>query len=439
MKKIFALDSDLTTLTAAEKIRLIAAETATRNAEAVLITTLDDIAYILNWRGGDIDCTPVFYAFLYLTIDEKVHLFIDNNKLEMIDTRGIEIHDYEEITSFVEANRHRQILVDRSKINARLFNLLLHPVDGKSPSYHMKAIKGPAEIRNIKAIHESDGVAMLKFYDFLYSRGGSSLTEYEYALALEKFRRQSKLCFGLSFETIAAVDANAAEMHYGPTAAKSSIVAADATVLLVDSGGQYYGGTTDITRTFILREPSAELKKDYTLTLKSLINLSRTVFIEGCSGLALDIKAREIMWREGMDYKCGTGHGVGYILGVHEGPNGFRYKHVPERDDGSELVPGMITTVEPGVYKADKYGIRIENELLTVPAFETTDGVFYRFETITYCPIETKYLDLSLLSVDEIAWINEYHQTVYEKLLKHLDGNQRLIALLRHLTKPLVS
>ena len=163
-------------------------------------------------------------------------------------------------------------------------------------------------------------------------------------------------------------------MHYGPTKDKSSIVTLNDNVLLVDSGGQYFGGTTDITRTFLLKEPDAELRRDYTLTLKSVINLTTSIFMDGCAGTAIDIKAREIMWRLGMDYKCGTGHGVGYILGVHEGPNGFRYKHVPERDDGSKLEPGMITTIEPGVYKASKYGIRIENELLTVPAFETEDG-----------------------------------------------------------------
>lgn len=433
--KVFALDEKLFTLSFKEKVAKVASEIENKGADSIIITTLDDIAYILNWRGNDIECTPVFYSFLYINKNNEVHLFIDKDKLSDVDYSNIHVHEYDDVVDFIKEKTNEIILVDKTKINAKLYNLIAKPLNGKSPSYLMKAVKGPVEIENIKRIHELDGVAMLKFYDFLYTNLGKNLSEYEYAEELEKYRRQSKDCFELSFETIAAVGENAAQMHYGPTKDKSSIVTPNDNVLLVDSGGQYFGGTTDITRTFLLKEPDAELRRDYTLTLKSVINLTTSIFMDGCAGTAIDIKAREIMWRLGMDYKCGTGHGVGYILGVHEGPNGFRYKHVPERDDGSKLEPGMITTIEPGVYKASKYGIRIENELLTVPAFETEDGVFYKFETVTYCPIETKYLDLGLLSDNEISWINNYHQMVYEKLSKKIQGNERLLALLKMLTK----
>lgn len=215
-------------------------------------------------------------------------------------------------------------------------------------------------------------------------------------------------------------------MHYSPTKQNNSIVSNNEIELLVDSGGQYYGGTTDTTRTFLIGEPTQEYKIDYTLTLKSLINLSRTIFLDGSTGQTIDIRAREFMWERGLDYKCGTGHGVSYMLNVHEGPNGFRYKKVPERDDQDKIVPGMITTIEPGVYKANKYGIRIENNLLCVNAFENENGTFYKFETITYVPIGVEALCLSMLNDEEIEWINNYHQLVYDKLSILIDDSELL-------------
>ena len=202
------------------------------------------------------------------------------------------------------------------------------------------------------------------------------------------------------------------------------------------SGGQYYGGTTDTTRTFPLRENlSKEFIHDYTLTLKAVIALSTSIFLYGSDGHTLDIKARELFWKEGKDYKCGTGHGVGYILNVHEGPNGFRYRSVPERDDQARLEEGMITTVEPGVYIEGKYGIRIENNLLAKKAFETSEGVFYSFETITYVPISTRCLDLDMMSDEEIEWLNSYHSLVKEKL-SPLTSDKHLLEVIDELTKP---
>ena len=433
--KITKVDDSFFSVTADDKIEFVKSELKIANCEANLITTLDDIAFLLNCRGVDIACNPVFYSYLYISRSEGTHLFIDKKKIDF-ELKGVTVHEYNEIESFLEERKDVKTLVDESKINARLATILTNKVNGRNPSYIMKAIKGDVEANNTKDIQVLDGVAMIKFWDYLYSNLDNNLTEYQLSQKLKEYRLSNERCFDLSFETIAAVNANAAEMHYSPTAEKSSVVNGDCLELLVDSGGQYFGGTTDTTRTFLLGKPTEEYKHDYTLTLKSVIALSTSIFLEGSTGQTLDIKAREIMWKEGLDYKCGTGHGVGYMLNVHEGPNGFRYRRVAERDDGDMLVPGMITTVEPGVYKANKYGIRIENNLLCVPAFENENGTFYKFETITYVPIDTKPLDLSIMTDFEIEWLNNYHAKVREVLSEQIE-DKHLLDLLNDLTKPI--
>lgn len=413
--KIFKLDDDLFTLTHQEKIQKIYKELDEIGAVSHLITTLDDIAYILNIRGKDIPNNPVFYSHLYLSKKFGNYLFVDKSKIDF-EIEGVKIFDYNSIESFLMYHQEIPTLIDPNRANAFIYNLLLKPINGINPSYLMKAIKGEKEIKNTKEIQALDGVALLKFTKFLKENVKNNLTEYEYSEKLKEFRLSNPRCFDLSFNSIVAFGENAAQMHYAPTLNSSSVVNNKKIELLVDSGGQYFGGTTDTTRTFIVGEPTEEFKHDYTLTLKALINLSNTVFLKGSTGQTIDIRAREYFWRKGMDYKCGTGHGVGYILNVHEGPNGFRYRKVIERDDQGEIVPGMITTIEPGVYKANKYGIRIENNLLCVKAFETQDGEFFKFETITYVPIDKKGLDFNILTDKEIERINSYHKLVYEKL-----------------------
>lgn len=297
----------------------------------------------------------------------------------------------------------------------------------------MKAVKGPKEIENTKRIQAEDGVALLKFIDFLDKHKGEGLSEWDYAVKLGEFRKEGPSYIEDSFETIAATGPNAAMMHYAPSEAKNSLVK-DGPELLVDSGGQYWGGTTDTTRTFLVGNSTPEFIRDYTLTLKSLIALSSCIFLEGSTGRPIDMMAREIMWKNGMDYKCGTGHGIGYLNVVHESPNGFRYRASKGKDDGATIVPGMITSIEPGVYKAGKYGIRIENDILAVPAFSTPDGNFFKFENLTYVPIETSCLDLNLLTQEEIDYLNDYHQLVYEKLSPLVSGH--LLDVLKEKTKP---
>ena len=431
--KIFALDKNLYTLSYKDKIELIKHEIKEKDSEAHLLTTLDDIAFTLNLRGKDIPFNPVFYSYLYISLNEGVHLFVDLDKLDF-SLEGVNVHPYEEIFSFIKARENIKTLIDPTRVNAYLYSLLKEPVISKNPSYLMKAIKGPVEIKNIKSIQEIDGLALLKFQKYLEDNLDKNLTEYDYSLKLKEFREESNLLFDLSFNTIASVGKNAAMMHYAPKKDNSSTVNKDEIEFLVDSGGQYFGGTTDTTRTFLIGKASQEFIHDYTLTLKALIAISSAVFLEKSDGHTLDILARRYFWNEGMDYKCGTGHGVGYILNVHEGPNGLRYKAVPERDDQAPIVPGMITTIEPGVYKSGKYGIRIENNLLCVKAFSTSDGNFFKFETITYVPIETKCLDLSIMSDEEVDWLNNYHKLVFSKLSPLIKDND-LLEFLKSKTK----
>ena len=433
--KVLKLNDNLNTLTYKQKILATIEQTEKLGAKANLITTLDDIAWTLNLRGNDIECNPVFYSYLYISKELGNHLFIELKKIDF-SLDGVVIHPYNEITCFIASHQNIPTLVDKGRINARLYNLLKNKIIGHNPAYLMKAIKGPKEIENTKEIQIIDGVAMVKFGYFLKNYLEKNLTEFDYSEQLEKFRRESSRLFELSFSTIAAVGANAAEMHYGPTKEVHSIVTNKEEELLVDSGGQYFGGTTDTTRTYAIgKKLTSEYIHDYTLTLKSLISLTTTIFLDKSTGQTIDIKAREIMWKEGLDYKCGTGHGVGYILNVHEGPNGFRYRRVPERDDGAEMIPGMITTIEPGVYKENKYGIRIENNLLCVPAFITDMGEFYKFETITCVPIDTRALDKTIMSKEEIDWLNNYHVWCYTKLAPFFKDNSELLSYLKEVTK----
>lgn len=414
-----------------EKLEIVREVMKEKGVEALLLTTLDDIAYLTNLRGNDLLNTPLFYSYAYLTLHEA-HLFLASGRLEHLE--GYTLHDLSEIAPFVKERQNLLTWVDEKECNASLASLLKNPFDAEVPTRLEKAVKGPKEIENIISIQEEDGVALLKFIDFL-DQAKPDLTEWEVVEKLHGFRAEGKRFLDESFTTIAAMGSNAAMMHYAPTAQAYSTRNSDTIQLLLDSGGQYLGGTTDTTRTFLLGTPTPEYIRDYTLTLRSVIALSSCIFLQGANGQCIDMMAREIMWREGMDYKCGTGHGVGYLSVVHESPNGFRYRPAKGKNDGANLVPGMVTTIEPGVYKANKYGIRIENNLLCVPAFVTPDGTFYRFQTITYVPIDTKALDLTLLSDSDIAWINAYHQEVFDRLSPKVEGH--LLDVLKEKTKPL--
>ncbi len=419
-------------LSRAEKLEKVKEAIAASGAEAHLLTTLDDIAYLLNFRGNDIPYTPVFYSYLYISLKEGTYLFLEESRLDF-PMEGVKVHPYSSLESFLKEREDIPTLIDPSQANAKVCSLLKNQIHGASPSRLMKAIKGEKEIENIKAAQAEDGVALLKFIDFVDQRKNDGLSEWDFAKKLGEFRKEGEHYLEDSFQTIAATGENAAMMHYAPSEEVHAVVK-EGPELLVDSGGQYLCGTTDTTRTFPLGKVSEEFIHDYTLTLKSLIALSDCVFIQGSTGRPIDMMARQIMWKEGMDYKCGTGHGIGYLSVVHESPNGFRYRAAKGKDDGCEILPGMITSIEPGVYKAGKYGIRIENNILAVKAFSTPDGDFYRFENVTYVPIDTSALDLSIMSDEEIAYLNSYHALVKEKLSPLVSGH--LKEVLEEKTKP---
>lgn len=429
--KIWEVANSYLTETREERVKKILDEVNKVQASSIVVSTLDDISYILGYRGNDISCTPIFYSYLFIEGSGKIHLFIDKDKLEEDFPKDIEIHPYEDFYSFLNT-RDEKISVDPDRNNALIVSKIKHPVFQASPAVIFKAIKGKVEIENTKEIQAIDGLSVLKLMKYVDDNiDKGELTELSCARYIDSCRRENSRCFDLSFNTIAAVDSNAAMMHYGPTEDDFSPVTRDNQILLVDSGGQYFGGTTDTTRTFILsKKVSKDIKRDYTLTLKSQIALTTSIFEKGCSGKSLDIKAREIMWKNGTDYKCGTGHGVGYISCVHEGPISFRYNR-----DSYSLLPGHIITVEPGVYKANRYGIRLENDLLVTEGFTNDDGIYYKFETITYVPYDLRGIDKSLLTKEEISWFNFYNELVREKLLPLIKGDKKLVRYLKKNTK----
>ncbi len=438
--KIWKVDDALLSTTMKERIDQAMDVVNHNGCDALVIPTLDDIAYILGYRGNDIPCTPVFYSYLYIDSERKPHLFIDNAKLpENGLSDDIIVHPYEEFFDFLKEHKDVKTFVDRNTTNARICSILRNKFFGNNPTIRQKSIKGSVEIENTKQIQAIDGIAVLKLMKYVDDNiDDGNLNEYVCAQFIDAARRESPRCFDLSFETIAAVDDNAAMMHYAPTSENNAQMTKKNQLLLVDSGGQYYGGTTDTTRTFLFGENiSEEVKKDYTNTLKSQISLSTAIFEKGCSGHEIDIRARAIMWEQGLDYKCGTGHGVGYMSCVHEGPIGFRYYHREGVYDDGILTPGHIITIEPGVYKAHKHGIRLENNLLVVPAFETDDGIFYRFETITYAPYDERGIIVSMLDDKELSWLNDYQKMVYDTLSPLINDDADLLEYLRKVTRPL--
>lgn len=402
-----------------------------KKADTHILTSLEDQAWLYNLRGDDVSYTPVFLAYTII-IDEEIHLFVDNKKInanvsKILQSNNIKLHHYEDVYSFASGLHGRKILLDKDKVNSVLYNNVKSNnqiIFDQNPTVLMKAIKNETEIKNTKHAHILDGVAITKFMKWIKeSVLTSDITEKYAQDYLEKLRRKDESLINLSFDTICAYKENAAMMHYNALTGSNSMLHPDG-MLLVDSGGTYLYGTTDITRTFSLGNPTQEEKMYFTTVLKSVIDLADTVFLKGCTGQNLDIKARGPIWKLLIDYKCGTGHGVGHILSVHEAPNGFRWQTVKERNDSAILEPGMITTDEPGIYLENKLGIRIENELLCKEVTTNEFGTFYGFETITYAPIDLDLVEPSYLSNDEINWLNDYHQMVYDKLSPYLNDEE---------------
>lgn len=427
--KVFYHDIKYTGSTAAEKIDSIRNEMKKKDSEIYLISSLNDIAWLFNIRGNDIIYTPIPYAYGIITLTEAV-LYIQLDKVPedvraILEEQNIVIKAYEDIFDDIKIyTKDLTVTYDPTKLNYGLKSMIdssSRIVETLEPTAIVKAKLNDTEIKNLKECEIKDGVALVKFLYWLEKAVPSGdITEITAAEKLASFRKENPLYIEDSFATIPAYQENAAMMHYKPDAATTKTLKPKGFFLL-DSGGQYHDGTTDITRTIVLGDITEEERHDYTLVVKAHIALARLVFLHGSTGSNLDVIARQPIWQEYMDYKCGTGHSVGFLLGVHEGPARIR-------KGSSDVVieEGMYLTNEPGIYKENKHGIRIENSILVKEVMNNSDGRFMAFDTISYCPIDLKGIDVTILTCDEKNWLNNYHQEVYNKLSPYLNEDECL-------------
>lgn len=424
--KIFIHEEVYSGKSALEKLSEVRYHMKEKKAANYIISSLDDIAWLCNIRGNDIKFNPVALAYVIVT-EKDTNLYINNNKIDnetriKLNSQGINIYEYDEIEEHVKLINEATI-IDASKLNAKIYSLLskdIEIIDEINITTRLKAVKNDIEISNIEKSQIRDGVAMVRFIKWLKeSIKKEKITEISASKKLTELRAMGENYKGDSFNTIAGYKDHAAMMHYSATEATDYELKAEG-MFLVDSGAQYLDGTTDITRTFVLGKLTSEEKRDFTLVLKGHIALATAKFLKGTTGMNLDILARRPLWNYRLDYKCGTGHGVGYFLNVHEGPQGIR----PEGNT-TALEKGMIITNEPGVYKEGKHGIRIENTLLVVEDMKSEEfGEFYKFNTISYCPIDLNGVDIYMLTNEEKEWLNNYHKIVFEKLSPYLSEEE---------------
>lgn len=421
----FVLEDQYTGESVASKLKRVREAMREAGADAHITTKIDEVAWLFNIRAHDIPSFPVALAYALITPD-AARIYIDDSRLDaqsrsLLEENSVEIRPYNAIYDDAKAVEGA-VLMDRDFANSRLGTDVPEPLWKGNPMQMMKAVKNPVEVEGAFQAHRRDGAAVVEFWKWLEEamKKGEPVTEISAADYLHGCRAKQKDFVEDSFSTISACGANASMPHYHPDEVHPVPLVSEG-LFLVDSGGHYLDGTTDITRTFVMGPLSDEEKNAFTRVLQGHIDLARAVFAKGARGLNLDILARQPMWLDGMDYNHGTGHGVGHMLSVHEGPNGIRWKIVPERKDSAPLVPGMITSNEPGCYEEGKFGIRHENLMVTVPAFGTENGEFYRHEALTRVPFDVRGLDLSLMSQEQIDWLNDYHARVYEDLKDLLD------------------
>ena len=406
------------------------------HADGTLVSTLDDVAWTLNLRGSDVECNPVFVAYLLIE-QQRTTLYINKEKLtnevyNYLLSQQIDVEDYADVTKGLANYAEYNILLDPNTTNYTLAKMVKcqEIVTMPSPVPALKAVKNEAEIRGFRNAMLKDGIAMVKFLKWLKPAvEAGNETEMSLDDKLTSLRAEQPLFKGKSFETIVGYEAHGAIVHYEATP-ETNIPVKPHGLVLIDSGGQYQDGTTDITRTIALGDTTPEQRTAYTLVLKGFINFAMLKFPDGATGTQLDATARLPLWREGMNYLHGTGHGVGAYLNVHEGPHQVRMQWRP-----APFHAGMTVTDEPGLYIEGLFGIRIENTLLTTPYRSTPFGEFLQFSSLTLCPIDTAPIELSMLTLDELSWLNNYHRTVYNTLAPHLDSEHT--EWLKDATKPL--
>lgn len=432
-EKAFLLDIEYSGESFSDKLSRIRTVMKEKKATIHILASLDDIAWLFNIRGRDIKSNPVVLSYAIIGID-SVYLFIDKNKISEdirteLSKENVQIKGYEEVYEFIKnIDENEVVLIDTSKVNYAIYNNIpsnVRKIEERNPSTLFKSIKNKIELKNIRNSHIKDGVAFTKFMYWLKNNiGKMEITEISATQKLEDFRREQEKFIEPSFSTIAAYKEHAAMMHYSATE-ESNYKLEPRDLFLVDSGGQYFDGTTDITRTIALGPIPKHVRRDFTNVVRGMIRLSKAKFLYGCRGYNLDILARGPLWEEGIDYKCGTGHGIGFVLNVHEGPNGFRWKVREGIDDNCILEEGMVTTNEPGVYVENSHGIRIENEIVVRKSDKNEYGQFMDFEVITFAPIDLDAIDESLILEDERIYLNNYHKQVYDKISPYLNEEEK--------------
>ena len=429
--KAFELDVQYAGVTRKDKLHVIREQMQKKKATHHLLTALDDIAWTFNIRGTDVCYNPLVTAYSVIS-ETFAYIFINQKKLpeqlkQKLNDDGIEIKPYDEIKKFLSGLESKDaMMISPGSTSFSLFNSIpekVKVIEDISIPTRLKAIKNDIEKDHIRNVMVKDGVALTKFFFWLEQNlGKEKITEISASKKLEAFRRDQENFVHPSFATIAGYGPHGAVVHYEATP-ETDVELKQDSLFLLDSGGHYLDGTTDITRTNALGQPTVEQKRDFTLALKGTINLARIEFPEGTKGYQIEILARKALWENGLNYGHGTGHGVGFFLNVHEGP-----QTIGTGASGNAQVsmePGMLTADEPGIYREGKYGIRTENLILCVPSRETEFGRFLKFETVTLCFIDTELVDKSLLNEKEIKWLNDYHQKVFEKLSPHLDEDER--------------
>lgn len=441
----WVLDERYAGKSALEKIADVREAMKKAHASVHVLTSLDDIAWLLNIRGNDILYNPVVLSYALLTMDQ-LYLFVNSSVLvgkahpyledaedisvrEYLERMGVTVMPYDGVYDMVEELKGEKVLLEKCRVNYavyRLINGANKVIDRMNPTASMKAVKNDVEIENEKRAHIKDGVAMTKFIYWLKKNMGRiPMDEISVSDYLEKLRMDQEGCIGLSFATISAYGAHGAMCHYSATP-ESNISLEPRGLYLIDSGGQYYEGTTDITRTIAMGSVTDEEKEHFTLVLMSMLRLGDVKFLHGCRGLSLDYAAREPLWRRGLNYEHGTGHGVSYLSSVHERPNGIRFKMVPERQDNAVMEAGMITSDEPGVYIEGSHGIRTENLVLCVEDEKNEYGQFLRFEYLTNVPVDLEVIDRGIMSDRDVELLNRYHEQVYEKISPYLEEDERV-------------
>ncbi len=409
------------------KVARLRAEMEEKGADLHVISTLDDIAWLLNIRKETTDGNVLPTAHV-LVAKDSLRLFINSSRcsdevMAYFAENNIQVEKYEDIYDAVAAVKEQKILLEPDKVNYALSSSIDASnivIEAMNPTSLMKAVKNPVEVENLRKCHIKDGVALTKFIYWIKQNVGKiELSETEAAEKLEEFRKAQEGYLGPSFSTISAYGPNAAMCHYHATKENESMVEANG-FYLVDSGGQYYDGTTDVTRTIVVGPATEEMKKHFTWVLMGTLRLANAKFLHGCRGMNLDYQARGALWQQGLDFNHGTGHGVGFLSSVHERPNGIRWKIVPERMDSCILDEGMFQSDEPGLYIEGSHGIRTENLLICHKAEKNMYGQFMNFETLTFTPIDLDGVDISVMEPSDVRMLNAYHKECYEKLSPYM-------------------